>query len=307
MPLFIEDKQVGPIDSIEDLYCKYPSLKESAKAFLSKPVVSVDPKSLLYVQQREVAATTKGDKHVSVIGTEDATTCHMVVLRHTGTGAVALAHCDGFNTPRQVSLIVKAVTSLSGRFHEGRLELHVVGGFEDDKKLSEKISHDLLTMFQNQDLNIYLETCCTTEMNDVLVDGIHKPIIYGIGVKVETGEVFPASFTFKGPAENLRSARRFTKGEMVEIYEPNQGIVKVGPCSWPPQPDLIKWMTMTDKEILEALSTSPKAEPSDFVRSIKATMWFILDHPNPDSLFPGDQPQRYRKTDCGDWDRIVQP
>uniref|UniRef100_A0A672HXY0 Protein N-terminal asparagine amidohydrolase-like n=1 Tax=Salarias fasciatus TaxID=181472 RepID=A0A672HXY0_SALFA len=307
MPLFIQNREVDRIRSTAELYDRNPHLQEYARAFRSKKCVDVDPKCLLYVQQREFAATTPADNYVSVIGSEDATTCHMVVLRHTGTGAVCIAHCDGSSTSSEVPQFVKAVKSLSDACKEGRLELHLVGGFNDESKMSHNLSLNILAAFQNQEEDIHLETCCTTEMNDVLVDGIHKPIIYGIGVKVETGEVFPASFTFKGPAENLRSARTFTKGEMVEIYEPNQGIVKVGPCSWPPQPDLIKWMTMTDKEILEALSTSPKAEPSDFVRSIKATMWFILDHPNPDSLFPGDQPQRYRKTDCGDWDRIVQP
>lgn len=36
------------------------------------------------------------------------------------------------------------------------------------------------------------------------------------GVNVKTGEVFPSSFTHKGPGEELRSARTFT-GEQV-IY-----------------------------------------------------------------------------------------
>lgn len=74
--------------------------------------------------------------------------------------------------------------------------------------------------------------------------GIHRPVLYGIGelqlccacmlcscvylflffcnflvdfvcfsgVSVKTGEVFPASFPHKGPAEELRSARTFSGG-----------------------------------------------------------------------------------------------
>uniref|UniRef100_A0A672HY52 Protein N-terminal asparagine amidohydrolase-like n=1 Tax=Salarias fasciatus TaxID=181472 RepID=A0A672HY52_SALFA len=267
MPLFIQNREVDRIRSTAELYDRNPHLQEYARAFRSKKCVDVDPKCLLYVQQREFAATTPADNYVSVIGSEDATTCHMVVLRHTGTGAVCIAHCDGSSTSSEVPQFVKAVKSLSDACKEGRLELHLVGGFNDESKMSHNLSLNILAAFQNQEEDIHLETCCTTEMNDVLVDGIHKPIIYGIGVKVETGEVFPASFTFKGPAENLRSARTFTGGEY--------------------------------------LSTSPMAEPPHFVQHMKSTIQFVLDHPNPDSLFPGGQPQLYRKAETGDWKRVA--
>lgn len=38
-----------------------PVIQENARAFHSKPLVDVDPKCLLYVQQREFAATTPAD------------------------------------------------------------------------------------------------------------------------------------------------------------------------------------------------------------------------------------------------------
>lgn len=93
---------------------------------------------------------------VSVIGSDDATTCHLVVLRHTGnvafircmlfalfcqrtqfvitamiefhyflgSGAVCLAHCDGSSTWSEVPVLVKAVTSLSNVSNGGRYETH---------------------------------------------------------------------------------------------------------------------------------------------------------------------------------------
>uniref|UniRef100_I3KRM4 N-terminal asparagine amidase n=1 Tax=Oreochromis niloticus TaxID=8128 RepID=I3KRM4_ORENI len=242
--------------------------QETAKAFRSKPLVDVDPKCLLYIHQREFAATTPADKWISVIGSDDATTCHLVVLRHTGSGAVCLAHCDGSSTWSEVPLLVKAVTSLSDACKEGRLELHLVGGFNDDSKTSHDLSLDILAAFQVQKEDIHLETCCITEMNDVVVNGTHRPVVYGIGVDVKTGDVYPASFPHKGPAEELRSARTFTGGEY--------------------------------------LSTSPRAEPPHFVQHMKSTIQFLLDHPNSDSLFPGGQPQLYHRTETGDWERVVQ-
>lgn len=107
--------------------------QENGRAFRSRPLVEVDPKCLLYVQQREFAATTPEDRKsnyynprvllsiemwfinkiqsktvysmywntglflfsyfaesVSVIGSDDATTCHLVVLRHTGNCSFSL-------------------------------------------------------------------------------------------------------------------------------------------------------------------------------------------------------------------------
>ena len=85
--------------------------------FRSEKPATIDPKCLLYVQQREFAATTPLDSElcnhvprmfalnpvhqrqagamnsvcvcvstesVTFIGSADATTCHLVLLRHTG-------------------------------------------------------------------------------------------------------------------------------------------------------------------------------------------------------------------------------
>lgn len=307
MPLLIQNREVDRPSSTEELFDKYPRLQENAKAFCSTPLVDVDPKCLLYVRQREFAATTPDDSTVSVIGSDDATTCHIVVVRHTGSGAVCLAHCDGSSTWSDVPLIVKAVTSLSDRNAEGRLELHLVGGFKDESKTSHKLSLSLLAEFQKLKEDIHLETCCITEMNDHVIDEIHRPVLYGIGVNVKTGEVFPSLFPHKGPAEDLRSARTFTGGQMADIYDPRRGLVKIGPCDWSQNLDIAFWISQDDDTILKYLSTSPMAEPPHFVQHIKSTIQFLLEHPDSDMLFPGGQPQFYHRTQEGDWERVPPP
>lgn len=306
MPLFVQNKSLGRINSSADLFDKFPYLQENGRAFRSRPLVEVDPKCLLYVQQREFAATTPQDQSVSVIGSDDATTCHLVVLRHTGSGAVCLAHCDGSNTWTEVSLLVKAVNSLNGS-KEGRLELHLIGGFNDDSKTSHELSFNILAAFHMQKDDIHLETCCITEINDTVVDGIHRPVVYGIGVNVKTGEVFPSLFTHKGPAEELRSTRTFTGGKMVDIYDSSRGHVKIGPCKWSPNVDVGFWLSQNDDTILKYLSTSPMAEPPHFVHHMKSTIRFFLEHPDCDSLFPRGQPQLYHRAETGTWERVDQP
>ncbi|KAJ8413618.1 hypothetical protein AAFF_G00081250 [Aldrovandia affinis] len=306
MPLLTENHRIERTGTTAELFVKYPHLQENARAFRARALVNVDPKCLLYVQQRELAATTPADNSVTVIGSDDATTCHLVLVRHTGSGAACLAHCDGSNTRSEVPLIVKTVTTLSSQAKDGRLELHLIGGFDDETKTSHSLSLSLLAAFQKQREDIHLVTCCITELNDIVTDGIHRPVVYGIGVNVKTGEVFPASFQSRGPAEELRSARTFTGGQMADIYDTSKQEVKIGPCKWSPNRDIAFWLTQDDDTILKYLSTSPLAEPPHFVQHIKTTIQFLLEHPSSDSLFPGGQPQLFRRTEQGGWERVAQ-
>lgn len=56
-------------------------------------------------------------------------------------------------------------------------------------------------------------------MNTIIRGDLHWPIIYGIGVNIKTGEIFPAAFTDKGPDLQLRMARNFTGGQSVRNFE----------------------------------------------------------------------------------------
>lgn len=49
--------------------------------------LQIGPIGLLYVGQRELAAVATHDKNVNIIGSDDATTCIIVVVRHSGAFA----------------------------------------------------------------------------------------------------------------------------------------------------------------------------------------------------------------------------
>ncbi|XP_041134119.1 protein N-terminal asparagine amidohydrolase-like isoform X2 [Polyodon spathula] len=283
---------------------KWPVQKDSAKVFRDRlPETAVDTKCLLYVKQREFAATTPSDCSVTVLGSDDATTCHIVVLRHTGSGATCLAHCDGSSTWSEVPLIVKAVRSLTKSTEEGRLELHLFGGFDDERHTSHKLSLNLLAAFSKQNEDIHLETCCITELNDIVVEGIHRPVVYGIGVNVKTGELFPATFSHRGPEDDLRSARTFTGGQMANVYDSSREVVTIGPCNWSPNLDIGFWLAQDDETILQYMSTSPQVEPPHFVAHMKATIQFLLENPNSEAFFPEGAPRLYQRTSEGLWER----
>lgn len=81
--------------STKDLFKYFPVYQDTAKKFLTKKYVEIGPKGLLYVGQSEFAVSTPEDKNVTIIGSDDATTCIIAVLRHSESGATALTHFDG--------------------------------------------------------------------------------------------------------------------------------------------------------------------------------------------------------------------
>ena len=85
MVLTIENEKVKTVDyNLETFFAKFPSLMNSSKEFANREVKTVGrEKNCLYVGQREMVICSKED-NIDVIGSEDATTCHIGILRHTG-------------------------------------------------------------------------------------------------------------------------------------------------------------------------------------------------------------------------------
>ncbi|KAJ7416051.1 RNA polymerase I-specific transcription initiation factor RRN3 [Willisornis vidua] len=100
---------------------------EKAKLLRSQPAQTVEPKGLLYVQQREFAVTTPKDGSVSILGSDDATTCHIVVLRHTGAFDLQ---------PDDVHLVTFCVTELNDR-EEQDIHFPIIYGIAVNVKTAE--------------------------------------------------------------------------------------------------------------------------------------------------------------------------
>lgn len=104
----------------------------------------VGPVGLLYVDQREMAAVAPHDKNVNIIGSDDATSCIIVVVRQSGSGAVALAHLDGTGTDEACTTMISRVQELSMGYPEGRIELQLIGGFRDQKGYAEDLFSNIM-------------------------------------------------------------------------------------------------------------------------------------------------------------------
>lgn len=72
-----------PMDT-NSLFLQHPIYRDIANQLTSMPPRTVGPAGLLYVGQREMAAVSAHDNNVSTIGSDDATSCIIVVLRNSG-------------------------------------------------------------------------------------------------------------------------------------------------------------------------------------------------------------------------------
>lgn len=280
----IQDETVCPKNS-SNLFLQHPHYRTTATQLTQMPVriITTNPQiGLLYVHQRELGAVPSHDKQINLIGSDDATTCIIAIIKHTGSGAISLSHLDGCGIDEAVGKMISKVHDLSIGYCEGRIELQLVGGYKDPNGHGEELFYKIMQAFQRNPNEVDLTLSCVGELNTIVRDSINWPIIYGIGVNVKTGEIFPAKFEDKRPEFHLRQARNLTGGRTVlDIYDSQLGMIKIDPFNYDPLRGVDLWLAQPDEVILQHLSTSPQVEPQHFVSETRATLKYIQDNPFP--------------------------
>ena len=89
--------------------------------------------------------------------------------------------------------------------------------YPHDKIMITSISEVL----HKQRTDLDLITCCIGELCTLHRNGVPWPIVYGIGINVKSGDIFPAQFTDKGPDLDIRMARTLTGGDNVGVSTKN--------------------------------------------------------------------------------------
>ncbi|MBN3323478.1 NTAN1 amidohydrolase, partial [Atractosteus spatula] len=237
-------------------------LQPEAEKFKQQPEVIEQPDHLLYVSQREYATIDLSKGPVTRIGSDEATTCHIIVLHCPGTGKVSLAHIDGSKVGVGVKALVEEMKKQCKDFSQ--LDLYMVGGFIDKKG----ISHD--------------NTMKLLQLNDAVRQGNHWPVVYGVGVKMvgNSFHIYPATFPDKGPDTTLRRARLTVDKMMRRVYDTERNRLIVGPYNF--FENILKTdddsRDLTDGDIRRAFSTSPLVERPEFIQMIKEQYKYLADH-----------------------------
>jgi len=291
-----------PHDS-RTLYHIAPHLKDSASQISSMLPKQTTSMGLLYVSQREYAVCSPHDKSISVLGTDDCTTCMAIILRHPSSGAVAIGHLESVCVDG-IGLMLNRLQDMSiGYFDQGPVHMHLIGAFSDTRGYSEELIYSVLHFVHKQNVEVDLLTACIGEMNTTLRGEVPWPIMYGVGVNVKTGEIFPSTFLDKGPDIPLRHARLLTGSHcLMEIYDFSSGLLRIGPFHYGPLRCASIWLQEPDDFILQHLSSSPEVEPSHVVTEIRESLKHIQDHPFPEiTIFQENRPRYYRKDEHGQW------
>lgn len=284
-----------------DMVLDHELLKESAVEFERRSVKNVShtgDERVLCVLQREFAACRVAD--VDVLGSDDATTCIVVVFK-LGATAMACAHFDnsvaiartGCGVVKMYEAISE-VAAAAGRgssplttttTEEDMLDVWIVGGFLDDRNLSAATLGLLLAALNALPRAVNLQLVYAERRNTRTVDGVHHPRFIGAAISEGGNVVVPAHFTHLGPALGLRSVLSCSgEEELFSCYNWKTNRIEI----MFPYGDFEAaeaLLEAPDEFLLANVSTSPKQEPPRFLSTLRAALKYLVDHPECSETF----------------------
>jgi len=305
------------------------TLRESCRNFLIKPVRSFtkeSPERLVYIHQGEVGHTLFS--HCDIILSDMATTCHILALQSessSGTPMTTLAHIDGTFYDDCVHNMVTAhlyhherCSSQEKRSEQlrnteeiVRMEIHVVGGFDDERSLSVKISSWLMHLLAaiaaryKDVLKICIKTCAISSIND---NGNASPIGRGMGIDVRTGEAFLAKvdMAVAGPAQQLRMAHVWAGRDTLSVVKTTASErICIEPFMYDVFPNLNLYLKLPDHRMIKRTSTSPDVEESNFCSDVRKTLRFIREIDCTRVFGPSvDHPLIFARVSNNSWKRV---
>ena len=298
--------------STDDFFTRWPGVAEAGWTFGCQKARQVEGRHALYVGQGEFGVVPRGDQRVRLVGSDDATTCHMVVVRHPA-GTVAVAHFDGSHG--EEAALGDMVAKIVGIEGDGEgLEVSVVGGYQPEqgskeaaRAEAEHLSLKLLEALVRHECHFQLCVWCTCRLNTTQGAGGPGPRVYGIAVEVQTGTVFPAHFKAQEPNMPLRAASRWMSGgrRPLDLYDHTSNTITIHPFHYSEVEWFAIYLKLPDEVLLRNFSTSPKVEPPRFCEELRQVFKVFVEHPRPsESLFTGNKPKKYTINPSGVWEVI---
>jgi hypothetical protein len=323
-----------PVSGRVDEFLKHvPQIVEACDELLANPPRHFHQESrerVLYVSQGEVAHAV--ELQCDVILSDKATTCHILGFRSESDDSLpltSLTHLDGKSYESCIRAMVnehiahhnssssfeeeKKMDNLLHCYRNNRLELqvHIVGGFEDQDSTSVETSNWLMNLLariaqeEMDSIKMTLKTCAISSMND---NGYSCPIGRGLGIDLRTGEAFLAKTEedVAGPATQIRSVRLWSGArELSLIHTSKSNDVHVKAFTYQPFPEVDQLLQLPDDIMLQYTSSSPDVEEPDFCGSVRSTLRFLRDVDCSFVFGPSvDQPLMFRRIGSSNsWER----
>jgi len=267
-----------------------------------------NPVNVLYVNQKEYATLYKGDSNINIFGSDDATTCHILVLVNEDEGILCIGHIDSAKDKESLSsMVIDALGSSQN--DSSNLDLYIIGGYDDEKNMSTSLTLKLLEFFHKLLVRFELKMMCVGTINTHHREGINWPIVYGVAATYQTDfEISPASFglNVRGPQIALRSARLFCDKEILyRAYNSKDGVFVIEPFTYRYPHHISQFLQKSDDYIRNNFSTSPAVEPPHFSKEMKQVFRFVTQHPFPMlSIFKSKLPMKFSLSSFGEWQEL---
>ncbi|KAL5827502.1 hypothetical protein ACOSQ3_019343 [Xanthoceras sorbifolium] len=306
------------------------SASRSFKCMQERKVSAFDDSAskYVYIFQREYATVDPAIVHY--VGTDEATTCVGLVIRNRRNGMTSVAHMD---SPTIVDIGLTQMLSLVvDHGFDAELDVHLIGGFDDvtlnhangstisqsHAKLdgySFPLCAKILNTLQRRQEKFHIQTLFVLGHNTKRdSQGNAYPIFTGFLVETSTGSLIPASFdrTSRCPDEIVRRIRVTScyedaswNGKLLETYDTQTDRFVIAPCRWSlHQLRIIMTLQhLSDAEILLTCSTSPSAEASDFVETLRRQWNYLIKQPEWRETFHKKQARVFERTADGGWKR----
>lgn len=294
-------------ESTRSLFNQHPILVSRANEWRRQPPITVPDNGTLYVGQREFAVVPGYDDRVLYVGSEDATTCHVVIFRHKQTASVAVAHFDGGK--HEETVIAYIVQTLLKNSTDRMVDVYAVGGFYKESlhvkgvRESQKLSLKLLSVLIKLDCNINLIQWCCCELNTLEINGTIRPYFHGLCWNRSTINAQPAIFESHGLDSALRSASSWAthSDNMTNLYDSSTHTITIQPFQNDDSDHWNLYKKLPDEVILNHFSTSPSAEPSHFCAQMRYQFSLLADNPKPSQTLFLQGPRVYVLQESGVW------
>lgn len=299
-------------ESTDQLFRSHSHLVSQAERWHREAAKLVPEEGMLYVAQREFAVVPGADDRVKIVGSDDATTCHIIIFHHRESGNVALAHCDG--SYKEEASILNFLQLLVGDSNEPAFDVYAIGGFYKTQSRvvgleeSQKLSLKYLNLFVKLDFQFNLIQWCCCELNTAQTASA-MPLFFGLCWDRMEKCAKPAVFTSHGNNATLRAASMWStySNGMVNLYDYNKHSITIQPFSNTSNNPWHIYRTLSDEMILQNFSTSPTAEPPMFCSRMRRLFGLLADNPYPmKSIFPDGKPKVYVLQEAGCWELQLQ-
>lgn len=225
----------------------------------------------LYIHQGEIAINVS-TLDFDVIGSDDATSCHIVVLKYSSNKLI-LTHLD---SPDKIPSLQGALHRCIPENHSV-VELFVSGGVDDDQ--SQKLSNALLEMLDAMPHLFSLKIFNTCEINSISHGDYFRPRVTGFGYVSSFG-VLPMHFPdlLRKPQFELRNAMLWNNFDvpLTTVFDGDDGLFKIKYFeSIFPLEIAQTLLSLSNIDLLSSTSTTPHCESARFTTDVRALLHLL--------------------------------